>query len=152
MLNAFGIVGILTNSIAMSGLTISRCSTPFGIIGILTYHPVSPSWSCRRAQRLSASVECSPLGCIPRSVSSHVLNAFRHHRKLRALKTIMVFQLLSRRIDGSTPSRQSQFDLIVGIDPTWLRNLYDRAKWTSRDRHLLQPIVICRELIDRSES
>ncbi len=62
-----------------------RCSTPFGIIGILTHSErvLWPQDAC--AQRLSASSEFSR-----RKLSSHanefdVLNAFRHHRNSHVL-------------------------------------------------------------------
>ncbi len=61
------------------------CSTPFGIIGILTTaaHATHHKQSC--AQRLSASSEFSP-GFAPRpSLKALVLNAFRHHRNSHLL-------------------------------------------------------------------
>ena|ERR1700741_2578145 len=61
--------------------TFVRCSTPFGIIGILTactWFHLTETW---RAQRLSASSEFSLFILVhdcPAFVD--VLNAFRHHR------------------------------------------------------------------------
>ncbi len=56
------------------------CSTPFGIIGILTPKSHRDRCSYRCAQRLSASSEFSPAYIGLNSPFTNVLNAFRHHR------------------------------------------------------------------------
>jgi len=56
------------------------CSTPFGIIGILTRTVDEASQEASRAQRLSASSEFSQVKTGDLWEIGRVLNAFRHHR------------------------------------------------------------------------
>src|SRR5258708_1982681 len=56
------------------------CSTPFGIIGILTAFTRATVYQNESAQRLSASSEFSRGNNIRGSAALVVLNAFRHHR------------------------------------------------------------------------
>ena len=59
---------------------VTKCSTPFGIIGILTstFRVLTESTYC--AQRLSASSEFSRHPLPRKFHRKYVLNAFRHHR------------------------------------------------------------------------
>ena len=59
---------------------IDLCSTPFGIIGILTLKVLSNRRGLSRAQRLSASSEFSQEMLAEAAFRWRVLNAFRHHR------------------------------------------------------------------------
>ena len=58
----FGIIGILTRRCLNTRKPSSRCSTPFGIIGILTIGIGPPPSPVNCAQRLSASSEFSQPG------------------------------------------------------------------------------------------
>ena len=76
----FGIIGILTGLKIVFGAALAMCSTPFGIIGILTSVNTVMSSAVKSAQRLSASLEFSQRAPRrPQSRSAAVLNAFRHH-------------------------------------------------------------------------
>ncbi len=55
----FGIIGILTKARVKPNIIISTCSTPFGIIGILTEYSHTFPPASSSAQRLSASSEFS---------------------------------------------------------------------------------------------
>ena len=69
----FGIIGILTVKVAVHREVVHQCSTPFGIIGILTSLPRPTTYINQRAQRLSASSEFSlrrfELHCLPHVTS-----------------------------------------------------------------------------------
>src|SRR5206468_3881609 len=76
----FGIIGILTLRTPPHRRRHFWCSTPFGIIGILTRpsHPTRKKSLC--AQSLSSSSEFSRIAQIVSVKNKFVLNAFRHHR------------------------------------------------------------------------
>src|SRR6266545_826161 len=76
----FGIIGILTICQKESQKVENGCSTPFGIIGILTSGTFTTTAANESAQRLSASSEFSRRLFCHSAVERNVLNAFRHHR------------------------------------------------------------------------
>ncbi len=82
MLNAFRHHWNLHLSPCRARRTGFPCSTPFGIIGIFTRPTDASKLSCSSAQRLSASLESSPLRQRPSRSYIYVLNAFRHHWNL----------------------------------------------------------------------
>ena len=85
----FGIIGIFTHPRHYSILGQCVCSTPFGIIGIFTNDDHELILRPESAQRLSASLESSPLKTPALSNSrDSVLNAFRHHWNLHTINQL----------------------------------------------------------------
>ena len=81
----FGIYGIVTSPLVAPPIAMLRCSTPFGIYGIVTTDlcRIAQLWSS--AQRLSASTELSPGSVGFEESLLKVLNAFRHLRNCHGL-------------------------------------------------------------------
>src|SRR5207248_65512 len=70
-------------------LRFNLCSTPFGIIGILTLTIPATITLNFSAQRLSASSEFSLSGNYDSALRALVLNAFRHHRNSHVSRSIV---------------------------------------------------------------
>ena len=81
----FGIIGILTNLLTdMLSDEVGLCSTPFGIIGILTFTQLSQrhglTRTCSTPFGIIGILTHSPLRSPLSLPIASVLNAFRHHR------------------------------------------------------------------------
>ena len=74
----FGINGIITFAMKNAPFSSSLCSTPFGINGIITFSMLFFSATTPGAQRLSASMESSRARARACRQGERVLNAFRH--------------------------------------------------------------------------
>src|SRR6266700_4080724 len=113
------------------------CSTPFGIIGILTQSRNTTRNVLISAQRLSASSEFSLGSSIPKQRPKHVLNAFRHHRNSHSIFAFVSLMPCSCAQRLSASSEFSQFPSIEGENQAHVLNAF-RHHRNSHENELLK--------------